>query len=261
VNNTIINVICKFTLCFVVLGCFLSCGLESISFLDNIPEGSYRDTGTTIRLPNYQEFFNYFVIYYRIYISGQSPGGIIDTDTKMDLINTMLKTDYNTLERYTNTTTTTVYPITQDTFFNRGYYKLELEDAVINNVLGSGSLGSVLDIRFSPSPGENPVLLINGNQYILQRANSSPDNRIGFNPKPDRRFFNSSELRDYSLAINQLQNSTSNNADVYGRTEITPFYTFVSMYIVAQGTSLDMPPQTIFSQPTFLGIFQLANAN
>jgi hypothetical protein len=266
VNNTVISVIGKFTLCFIFLGCLLSCGLESISFLDNIPEGSYSDTGTRIQLPSgsapgYSEYFDYFIIYYRIYISDYQSSGIIDTATVRGYINSMLNNDFNSFERHTNTTTTTVYPITQDTFPNRGYYKLELEEGVINNVLGSGSLDSSLSISFSTNSGIDPILTINGNNYILQRANSGQG--ISFNPKPNRRFLNHLELYNSSDAINPSQSSTRLNADVYSSslTTLSIPYTYVSMYIAAQGTSLDMPPQTIFSQPTFLGIFRLANAN
>jgi hypothetical protein len=174
----------------------------------------------------------------------------------------MLNNDFNSLERYTDTTSTTVYPLTQDTFPNRGYYKLELLEGEIDTVLGKGSLGSILEILFRQSSGENPVLILNGIEYILQRAvkggPSSPS--INFTPMPNRNFLNHQDLYNISNAI-PSQNGIRNNADVYGGTLTSPRYTYVSFYIVAQGTSLDMPPQTIFSQPTFLGIFQLANAN
>jgi hypothetical protein len=267
VKNSAKNIVAKFSLCFFFLSCILSCGLESISYLDNIPEGDYSDTRTIIRLPSasiesYRDFFDYFVIYYRIYISEYSYSGTINTDSARRDINQRLYDDFIHFESYTiNNTTTTVSPINQGTFPNRNYYQLEFEGAAINNVLGSGSLGSILEISFSPYTGENPVIILNDNRYTLQRANKGPDYDSEFYPKPDQRFLNHFELYDSSNAINQIQSSTNINADVYGRTDIPSRYTYVSMYIVAQGTSLEMPPQTIFSQPTFLGIFRLAEAN
>jgi hypothetical protein len=263
----------KFTLCFLILWCVLSCGLDSISYLDNIPESNYRDvTGATVMLPSgyiesYSDFFDYFVIYYRIYISGVRTTGRIDTDTARTNINSMMNNDFIYLERYTDTVSTTVYPLTHDTFPSRGYYKLELEGPVanyINTVLGSSSLGNLLAISFNQSPGDDPVLILNGNRYVLQRAIRGPG--INFAPIPSRRFLNDQQLYNSSNAISPSQSSTYTNADVYGRsvTEengLPSRYTYVSMYIVAQGTDHDMPPQTIFSQPTFLGIFLLAEAN
>jgi hypothetical protein len=265
-NNTI-NIIGKVTLFFICIWCLLSCGLESISYLENIPPGNYKDiTGVSIRLPSdsaegYPSYFDNFIIYYRIYISGDNPSGVIDNDNTRTLINPMLNNDYNHFELYTDLISTTVPPLTQDTFPNRGYYKLELEGADINRVLGSDSLGSNLEISFSTNTGVNPVLIVNGRSHTLRRAANGPGTI--FYPRPNRYFLNHSELYDSSNAINPSQNTTTINADVYGRTQTSPpsRYTYVSMYITAQGTSLDMPPQTIYSQPIFLGIFRLADAN
>jgi hypothetical protein len=264
-NNTTRNIIGKLTLCFVLLWCNVSCGLETISYLDNISGGSYRDTGATVLLPSasaagYRDYFDNFVIYYRIYISGELTSSVIDTDNARSLINSMLNSDFIFFDRYTDTTSTTVYPLTQTTFPSRGYYQLELQGAGINMVLGSNSLGGILEISFSTNPGVNPVLILNGISYPLYRAESG--NGINFTPKPDRRFLNDAQLYDSTLAINPSQSSTRDNADVYGRTQTSPpsRYTYVSMYIVAQGTSFDMPPQTIYSQPTFIGIFRLSEA-
>ena len=253
------------------LGSLLSCGLEAVAYIDYIPPQNvtYGDTNTSILLPSGNitegaEFDNY-IIFYRIYISANivQTGNLRDNSDGRSDINSSLNSDYNTLYTYTDVTSTTVSTSNlENTFSNRRYFLLTLvnsddNSAVdINKVLDDGSLGRRLDIAF-PGNG-NPTLTINETTvYDLQRAiRNEILNLYDLNPAPDRRFFNSSELRDTAFITN------GRNADVANITGSgTPFYTYVSMYIAARGTSIvDMPPRTVYSQPTFIGIFQLANS-
>jgi hypothetical protein len=255
------GVIIRIVICLLALGCLLSCGLETFYYIDYIPASDYVDyTSSFVRLPTSgydgygdNEYFTHFIIFYRIYLSNSNPTGRInDSSDAMNSINTTLISDYNWSLPYTDITSTTVNTSSlENTFYNRRFYKLELQGARIDDVLNRDVLGSTLEIRFRDITGEVPVLLIGGNSYILQRANSAPG--ILFSPKPtdSRSFFNHPELYDVSNATIDI------NADVASNTRGEIYYTYVCMYIIAVGRSYEIPPSTIYSQPTFLGIFKL----
>ena len=243
----------------------LSCGLEDIPYIDYIPDGSVTDnTSATVQLPSssaegYESppvgYFSRFEIFYRIYISGEPLSGLIDTSTLRRQINTTLDSDFQGLFNLTDKTSTSANPSNLDNTFNtRKFFKLTLEDNNIDNVLGRGSLGKTLDIQFSPINGVRPVLLLNNVSYTLRRAVSGPS--IIFNPVPDNRYFlNHADLFDTENATNDI------NADVAVNPQNipeSPRYTYVSMYIFAIGRDY---LTTIYSQPTHLGIFRLAEAN
>jgi len=168
----------------------------------------------------------------------------------MNQINSSLNSDYNGLYYLTNKTSTSANPSNlETTFSNRRYFQLTLEGADIDSVLGSGSLGRTLDIQFSPNSGVEPVLILNGVSYKLQRATSGPS--LVFNPVPTNRyFFNDPELYDTANVTNEK------NADAAAPNNGTPDprYTYVSMYIYAIGRDYIT---TIYSQPTHIGIFRL----
>jgi hypothetical protein len=240
----------------------LSCGLEAFYYIDYIPQGEYYDTNTIINLPSSgtegYTYFDNFIIFYRIYISAN----IVQTGRQLEgtgtnngrtAINSTLNSDYNGLYSLTDITSTSVNTSDLErTFSNRRYFTLTLQDANINAVLGSSSLGQRLEIFFDTRNGEQPTLRINSASYNLQRAikneNLALDN---LNPLPNRNFLNHPEL--YST----VNVTNGRNADVASGSG-TPRYTYVSMYIAAKGTSLEMPPSPIYSQPTFIGIFQLS---
>jgi len=262
VNRVLYSVVFIF---FLSLFGLLSCGLEDIPYIDYIPDGTVTDnTSATIQLPTssaegYESppigYFVRFEIFYRIYISGEPLSGLIDTSALRRQINTTLDSDFQGLFNLTDKTSTSANPSNLDTTFNnRRFFKLTLEDDNIDNILGRGSLGRTLDIRFSPVSGELPVLILNGTSYIIRRAVSGQS--ILFNPVPDNRYFlNHSDLFATENATNEI------NADVAANTQAipeTPRYTYVSMYIFAIGRDY---LTTIYSQPTHLGIFRLAEAN
>jgi len=152
----------------------------------------------------------------------------------------------------TDKTNTSAIPTNLDTTFsNRRYFKLTLEEANIDSVFGRGSLGQTLEIRFSPINGELPILTLNGGTpYTLRRAISGPS--LNFNPRPENRYFlNHNDLNNTANATNDI------NADVATNTPTNPAFTYVSMYIFAIGKDY---LSTIYSQPTHIGIFRLAEA-
>jgi hypothetical protein len=231
----------------------LSCGLEEDPYLDYIPDGIMNDnTSAEIRLPSSSAYFSRFEIYYRIYISGHPESGLINTPALRSTINNTLNSDFQGLYSLTDKTSTSANPSNLETVFsNRRYFQLTLKETDIDSLLGSGSLGQTLKIQF---PGNAmPVLILNGVSYTLQRAVSGPS--LIFSPRPDRNFLNDSELYDTVNVTNER------NADTVVpniNTPPDPRYTYVSMYIFAIGRYYIT---TIYSQPTHIGIFRLAEAN
>jgi len=246
--------------------CLLSCGLEAFYYIDYIPQGIYNDTNATLNLPpgsaEGYAYFDSFIIFYRIYISGVNvqtgqqlqPYEAINERTT---INATLNSDYRGLFSLTDTASTDVNTSNlENTFFNRRYFLLTLKNAEINTVLGAEALGQRLDIAFPPNPGVEPTLTVNGTEYALQRAADAPASQtLVFRPEPNRNLLNHPDLYDPAKAH---PNSTNINVDVATNTGSDLRFTYISMYIAARGTSLEMPPRTIYSQPTFIGIFRLA---
>jgi len=253
---------------FLSLCCLLSCGLDDFPFIDYISDGAMSDnTSARIWLPSnsaegYENapvgYFVRFEIYYRIYISGEALSGLINTSALRSQINGALNSDFESFRNLTDKTNSSNIPSNLDTTFNtRRFFKLTLEGSNIDNVLGRSSLGQTLDIRFSPVSGERPVLTLNGNSqtptfYTLRRAVAGPS--FSFNPRPENRYFqNHEDLYNTANATNDI------NADVASNSQTTPAlrFTYVSMYIFAVGKDY---LSTIYSQPTHIGIFRLAEA-
>jgi len=240
----------------------LSCGLEDFLYLDYIPDTNVvmpDNTTARIRLPSgsaegYSNYFSRFVIYYRIYISGLLSDGYINTSDLRRQVNGSLDSDYNGLYRLTDKTDTSANPSNlETTLSNRKYFKLELDGFNIDNILGSGSLGQMVEIRFSPVNGEKPVLtLLNGGStYTLFRAVNGPS--LEFRPEPNRYFLNHEDLYNTAKVTNEINADTATNT----QTNQELRYTYVSMYIFAIGKDY---LSTVYSQPTHVGIFRLAEA-
>lgn len=257
--------------CFLSLFCLLSCGLEAFYYIDYIPN-SVMDTTVraTINLPSsssegYNNYFSHFIIFYRIYISNIQETALIASTTTNDInktLNSSLTSDFTSL--YSSTDKTSTNPSTanlENTFLNRKFFQLELEDANITSVLGSGSLGRTLEIAFPPNSGVRPTLILNGNSYVLQRVKG--DDVLGIPPfyqKPnDRYFLNYPELNDTANATSTINADVAVNTNANADTDVR--YTYVSMYIAAKGTSFELPPRSIYSQPTFVGVFRLAESS
>jgi len=241
------------------LFCLLSCGLEDYLYIDYVPDISQADTSARFRLPSsgdegYSSYFRRFEIYYRIYISGQAESALINTTALRSGINASLNSDFQGLYSLTDKTSNSANPSNLETVFsNRQYFKLALKGNIIDNVLGSGSLGGTLEIKFPPNPGENPELILNGVfSYTLQRARSGLNSV--FTPVPDLDFLNSRDLCDTSNVTN-IKNADVAAPNTNPPTPDTPRYTYVSLYIFAIGEDYIT---RIYSQPTHIGIFRLA---
>jgi hypothetical protein len=237
----------------------LSCGLEAFYYIDYIPEGTMTDnTLARVQLPSssaegYSSYFTNFVIYYRIYISGNAFPGIINTSDLRRQVNSSLDSDFQGMYSLTDITSTSVNTSNlENTFITRKYFRLTLEEESIDNILNSGSLGKTLEIRFSPVNGVRPVLTLNDNSYTLRRAISGPG--LNFNPVPDNRYFlNHPDLYNTANVTNEINADVATNSS--NSTDLK--YTYVSMYIFAIGKEY---LTTIYSQPTHIGIFRLPEA-
>jgi hypothetical protein len=252
---------------FLSLFCLLSCGLEAFYYIDYIPNSVMQDTvRATVQLPpssdeGYSNYFTNFIIFYRIYISDVQETALIANTTTKDInkaLNPSLNSDFESFYNSTDKTSTDVSTANLvNTFLNRRYFQLELENANITSVLGNDSRGKTLVIAFPPNTGSKPTLILNNNSYVLLRVKG--DNVPGttpFYPKPnDRYFLNYPELYNTANATSAINNdvATNTNADVR--------YTYVSMYIAATGKSYETPPRIIYSQPTFIGVFRLAESS
>jgi hypothetical protein len=235
----------------VVLFVFFACGIEDYVYLPPVPESSVTQSdisGVSIRLPQIDPvqfyYFRNFAIFYRIYISGTSFASV--TPSQYSTLNTALASDYNVFLPYTNVTTnTTVNAGAVGTLFkNRSYWKLEVQDASIDGILGGD--GQTIAINFQFTQGRAPTLDGRGSAYILNRSNGEG----AFSPVPDRRFMNTAEL-------NSTANATAlRNADVASVSgSPSGDYAYAAMYIVAMGIDNNFSP--IYSSPTFLGVFRL----
>ena len=254
---------------FFSLFCLLSCGLEAFYYIDYIANSDMQDTTrATIRLPSssdegYNNYFTHFIIFYRIYISGEQTDALIASTTTKDLfnrnINTNLNSDYDGLYSITDKTSTDVSTSNlENTFYRRTYFLLTLVNADgspanITSVLGSGSLGKTLEIAFSPVSAEAPRLILGTNVYIPRRAIDGPS--LNFTPKPDQDFFNHPDLYNTANITPQINPDVATNSGANIR------YSYVSMYIAATGKTFELPPRTIYSQPTFIGVFRLAESS
>jgi hypothetical protein len=240
---------------------FSGCGMEEYYYLPQIPEGNIEvelNTKATIRLPNINTstggyyYFKNFTIFYRIYVSGLSVTGKIETSSDMNSINSYLNSDYTAIYPSADSTNSSVNTSIATLFKNRNYYELALDGTDIRNALSDSSLGSTIVLDFSPNPGRRPTFDIDGiRTYSLYRSNGENT----FSPEPDRYFLNSNDL-------NKAENLTPNsqkNADVANVSSSPAMrYTYVSMYIAVTG--MDNNYTTIYSKPTFIGILKLPEA-
>jgi hypothetical protein len=199
-----------------------------------------------------QVYFRYFIIFYRIYISGLLVTGTVSTN-QMEQINSALYSDYYAFLPYTNTDNTVV-PV-GNTFLNRKYYPLALENDAITSRLGSGSLGNIITLDFArPSP-LRPALFLGDTR---EDQSLTPINlwRYAENgimvPYANDRFFTNHSNINTNEFINQ---NTFTNLDIAGNNVSGPKYTYVSMYILAYGMDNNFSP--VYSIPTHIGIFLL----
>jgi hypothetical protein len=249
-------------LCLLVLtiSILASCGIEDYIYLDPVDPGIplTLNTQAFVRLPQYsadQEiYFLYFTIYYRIYISGLLVTGTVSTN-QMEQINPALSSDYYAFLPYTNTSNTVVPTTMGDTFLNRKYYPLALQNNAINGYLGSGSLGSIITLDFArPSP-LRPAFFLGDTR---EDQSLTPINLWRYSesgimvPYANNRFFTNHSDINTGDFINQY---TFTNLDIANNNVSGPKYTYASMYILAYGMDNNFSP--VYSTPTHIGIFLL----
>jgi hypothetical protein len=232
-----------------------TCGIEDYPYLEPVLESNISwelNVRAAIRLPYVtSQQFTHFIIYYRIYISGESilsnilPAG-------MNNINPTLYQDYATFLPYTNTDNTSASTQIGTIFSNRKYYSLYTETPELNDLLSSSALGQRIVIDFSQRD-QPPTIELGGTEYVLWRTTGQE--RLGeiFDIKPDnnRSFINTSDLNSSDYAA-----STAANNDVVNNTVSGPRYTYVSMYIMSTGHDLTTY-SPIYSQPAHIGVFRL----
>ncbi|MDR2480215.1 MAG: hypothetical protein LBD48_13030 [Treponema sp.] len=251
----------------ILLAGLLSCGLEEYYYIHYVPQSDIdmQQTNTaTIKLPassseGYSTYFTNFVIFYRIYITCDNSIGRIDTPEQRTTISTSLASDWSSLNSSTDTTSTSVNTNIGSTFSNRKYYPLVLEGTNIDNLLGSSNgslLGGTLVIHFLANTGEWPTLTVNnGTPYRLIRSN----NGGVFSPLPaDRYFLNTTELCDSANVTPQINDDIAriDTANQQASDSGAARHAYVSMYIAAMGLNIQSLT-TIYSIPTFIGVFKL----
>jgi hypothetical protein len=221
-------------------------------------------SSAVITIPNNSgnDYFRYYTIFYRIYISDLDLSGISSDSQRRD-INPALASHYNTLEPYT--TNNNISPNALGTVFtNLHYHPLfisldKINDIPMYQVLSDQTAGGIpsmvaggtirLDFTNDSSMGPFMTLSYHGDtRLFLFRAS-------GFTQRPDRLFYHTSGSG--SLSDDTIISSTV-NVDVERKTTVNPAsqkYTYVSMYILATG--IDNNYTVIYSRPKHIGIFRL----
>jgi len=244
------NLLCF--LLFVLCCLFLwSCGIESIPFIDPIPQGNITqamNNRAVVRIPadSPGTTFTNFAVFYRIYVSDTLQASTTSTSI-YSAINSTLASDYNNFRTYIDSTTQVNVDMDR-VFQNRGYKYLVLEEPdIIGTILSESSFGQSLEFDFSSS--KRPTMTLGNNTYLLWRS----DGGGLFSPRPDRYFVNSNELTN-SANITNLINADVVNKD--GIPEGGMRYTYAAMFIVAVGVN----PSTyssIYSTPSLIHVFLL----
>ena len=235
------------------------CGLDDYPYIQPIPSGNVIidfNTSATIPLPEYQNYFTNFVIFYRIYISGNETFERIDQNAElMRVLNPNLKSHFDGLFSSTDQTITNKGAFNVSSFRTRGFYELELENVNIDSILSSSGR---LVLNFPLT--DIPYMELGEKQYRLFRSKgknaSSPFETF---PEESRYFLNYLELTD-SLNISSTDNKNNDVADAPTGTPESPRYTYVMMYIIVYGFN-PATLTTINSDPTFIGIFRIPESN
>jgi hypothetical protein len=239
-----------------------SCGIETYKYLDPVYPGIPMLLNTTayITLPVEQgNYFRYFIIYYRIYISDLPVESMVDAGI-LSRINPALSSDYNYFLSYTNTQSTTAPTNMGSTFAARKYFPLELANASIENVLSIAS-GGIITLDFADNPQYRPSLIIGDlrletpgtprTRYQLSR-NTRNDNT----PYGNNIYFINSDAINNGAHISSDSSHINQDVQKNDQSGAGSKYTYASMYIVAHGLD-DTSFTNIYSIPTFIGIFRL----
>jgi hypothetical protein len=242
-------------------GGLVSCGIETYKYLESVASGIPMLLNTTayISLPGGQpNYFRYFIIYYRIYISDLPISGAVDAGI-LAQINPTLYTDYNYFLSYTNSQSTAVPTTMGSTFASRNYFPLELENMAIESVLDTG--GRIVTLDFSDNPQFKPSLIMGdirletpGVSYTRYQLSRNTKNNN--TPYARNYYFVNSEDINNSDHISSDSSYINQDVEKGAQSASGPKYTYASMYILAHGLD-DATFTNIYSIPTFIGIFRL----
>ncbi|MCL2381540.1 MAG: hypothetical protein FWC64_08085 [Treponema sp.] len=264
-----------FVLPFAALLSLGGCGLlVGMPFIDPVPQGNVMPSGNdfaTINLTNYfpHDDFENFIIFYRIYVSAFPVEFTPAPGPTFSGINPTLQTNYNTVHRFIDNDDLVGQNMTN--IFRAGgmnFWPLAFANAndpnfhevPVSQVLGSNIFARPQGDRFLVFDFSgllpNPVMRIglsNPQEFVLLRATGHLAQNIHFDPRPDRFFRNSDDLRYRGYLVADF------NADVADRAgipEMDRTLTYVAMFIVAIGTD----PHTfanVYSTPALIHAFLL----
>jgi len=236
--------------CLTVL--FFSCGIEEEIYLEPVVN-VYRQEGVTrgsLTLPDNSSsnYFRYYMIYYRIYLSDYSTTSINSSDPQeLQRINPSLSSHWSSINSSYIANENTSTSGLGSTFSSIRYYPLFVTNAneifAMNEFLSPQMYGNTgVGIGFNFLPGDNapPRMEINNTTFSLFRDSSN------FTPRPDRLFFLHTDM------ISPITNEE--NADVQPNGSA---FAYVSLYICAVGIDNNFSP--VFSRPAHIGVFQLPN--
>lgn len=245
--------------------------MEEYTHIGSVPPGNVGvelNTKATIKLPNNVASYNHFVVFYKIYVSGQNESGQIQLSTSaLNGINYALAQDYQAIYPSTDVTSSSANTAVGNLFRSRGYYELYVQDpADLNNIDPSGELlssstqGETLEFEFPAVSGSIPTLTISGGKarYLLRSRGNDSVNNTAFRPLPDRYFRNYSDL---NAGPNTSDNTNLDVAGISGTSSAgSPRYTYVSLYIIVAGRN-ETTFANEYSKPTHIAILKLPEPN
>jgi hypothetical protein len=227
---------------------FGTCGIDDYILLAQIPRDTivvpFNNQARITQFPSQPgDYFMYYEVYYRIYISGHLEPGTVGEGV-LRTISPSLSSHYTTMQPYTNVDTATATNV-GTIFSNLGYFPLEFNNT--NYRIGGGNHTVTFEFALTSTP-EPSIIDSNGGgvTYALFRSSkvSTPA------PNNSRYFLNNSDLNSSANAVATI------NADVQDNSSATAGrYTYISLYIVAVGN--DANYSRIFGKPTFIGVFLL----
>ncbi len=225
-----------------------ACGIDDYIYLDPVTDTDWRpsDQRISFTLPSDQnEYFDNYVIYYRLYPSSVSKIGIAFTTGDFSSLNTSMYSDYSNIYPYS--TEDDEAPVSLEALFTKlGYKELSFGTSVatkdglgsisgevgVETLLTEDAAGKTLTIDFNLSVLQkaHPSLILDGTAYRILRENASET-------LPSRDFLYYASMKGGDFEGNALAN------------------TYAVFYIVAKGTDLSF--STILSRAAFLGALQL----
>ena len=230
---------------------FGACGIDDYIYLDPVTKTDWRPSLQRISftLPSDQteDYFDNYVIYYRLYPSSVNKLGISFSEGDFSSINASMYSDYSRIYPYS--TADDEAPVSLQSLFENSlvYKELYLGASVaskdglgtITGEIDAGTLltedvaGKTLSIDFDLANvgAPHPCLIMDGVKYRLLRRGSTAA------PKPTRDF-----LYYSGMSGEDFEGSAQDN-------------TYAVFYIVAKGTDLSF--STILSRAAFLGALQL----